>query len=103
MNKWIQLAGLSVAVLSLTGCQSEACGQAKEAVGSAELEVINLKEDHQLWKDAVQSAIDDRRNGKDVEISEDDMKMRNESGWALRMAESRLASAQSAKRTACGF
>ena len=72
-------------------------------LGAAELEVIQLKEEHQMWKDAVQSAIDERRKGKNAEISDTDMKMRGESGFALRMAESRVTRAKSAKKTACGI
>jgi hypothetical protein len=97
--KIIQVAFFGLISLSLTGCfESEACKQAKEMVGSTELEVIRLEDEYKTWNDAVNDAVKDRTG-----INDDHLKYRQETGWALRMAKSRLAREQSAQRQACGF
>lgn len=97
--KIIQAALAAVASLTLTGCfESEACKQAKEIVGSTELEVIRLEDEYKTWSDAVDEAVKNRTG-----INEQDMKYRQDASWNLQMARSRLGRERSAQDQACRF
>lgn len=97
--KIIQLIFVGLVTLPLVGCfESEACKQAKEIVGSTELDVIGLEEEYKTFSDAVNEAVRNRTG-----IDDSDLKYRQEASWNLQMAKSQLVRAKSAQSRVCGF